>query len=308
MASGAALFEDVPALSSEARSLLVAYYDGRVGILTDGSHRVLSWTPVDGNGMPLASMVVTQSGSGLDFITSDGSGKLAFSSTDGSTSRQLQGRLVVTAGTAYTILWKGSHSTPAPFQGQGNYVYNIGNELNHQRQVASGVPAVELYDGSTTHRGTVNVNVIDNATTVWSTIYNGRTHQAYADGFNLGIPGTPNYNVPANPVIFIGAFNPDGFNFNGRLSDLIIFKGALGETDRLLLEQHLTKPELAITRLESAARLVWPASAGQFVLEAATSVEAPDWKPVPITPILTRGKWAVTNSTSEARMIFRLVP
>ena len=47
--TSASLFDDVPELSSAARSALVAHYDGRTGVAITGNV-VESWTPVDGEG------------------------------------------------------------------------------------------------------------------------------------------------------------------------------------------------------------------------------------------------------------------
>jgi|GEM_PF-5612836 len=63
--TSASLFEDVPELSTDARSALVAYYDGRTGVATAGNV-VESWTPVDGDGKSLQGMAAssTQRGNG----------------------------------------------------------------------------------------------------------------------------------------------------------------------------------------------------------------------------------------------------
>jgi hypothetical protein len=312
-ASGkAALFADIPGLSTSAQNSLVAYYDGRTGVRTGrlpGSLKtndVVSWTPVDGMGLSLPSMIVTQTGTGPDIITYDGAGTLLFSAYDGGTSRQLQGTLVAGGSTAYTVFWRGRYLAPAPFEGSGNYVYNIGGELNHQRQVVSGTPAIELFDGSTTHRGTVNISLIDNTPTVWATVYNGNQHRAYADGFNLGIPGTPGYSVGASPPIVIGAFSTAGFNFHGELTDLILFRSALSDADRVLVENYLTKPELAISKAGSNVRITWPGRLTDFTLEAAGEVSSSTWQMVTNAAVASHGKLMVTPAASEPRQFYRL--
>ena len=66
----------VTGLSTQALDSLVAHYDGKNGVKTDGAS-VVSWTPIDANGNSLDGMVVTstQKGGGApELITYDGSG------------------------------------------------------------------------------------------------------------------------------------------------------------------------------------------------------------------------------------------
>jgi hypothetical protein len=63
-------------------------------------------------------------------------------------------------------------------------VYNIGNELNHQREVVGTVATLELYDGMRTFRGG-SIQTYDNLTTVWTTIYDRNSHGAYAKNAGL---------------------------------------------------------------------------------------------------------------------------
>ena len=70
--TSASLFDDVPELSTDTRSALVAHYDGRTGVETTGNV-VESWTPVDGDGKLLQVMATssTQRGNGAaNLITS----------------------------------------------------------------------------------------------------------------------------------------------------------------------------------------------------------------------------------------------
>ena len=48
-ANAGGLSSNIPDLSSQALDSLVAHFDGKVGVQTDGES-VVSWTPVDGNG------------------------------------------------------------------------------------------------------------------------------------------------------------------------------------------------------------------------------------------------------------------
>ena len=80
---GKGLSSDVPDLSTAALESLVAHYDGKSGVETDGG-AVVSWTPVDGNGDSLDEMIVhttQRCNGGQELITYDGSGKLIFDDT-----------------------------------------------------------------------------------------------------------------------------------------------------------------------------------------------------------------------------------
>ena len=79
----AGLFLRVPGLSAEAQASLVAHYDGRTGVSTNGTS-VDSWTPVDGNGNSVSAMAVTSTARGTgaaSLISYDGSGNRAFEDT-----------------------------------------------------------------------------------------------------------------------------------------------------------------------------------------------------------------------------------
>jgi hypothetical protein len=104
--AAARLFGAIEDLSTAARDSLVAHYDGRLGV-SNSNGVVVSWTPVDGVGSALPAMTVLQAGSGSDLVRYDGVMSLSFSSTNGSTSRYLRGRLVMSA------------ATPTPLSGRG---------------------------------------------------------------------------------------------------------------------------------------------------------------------------------------------
>ncbi|SVD64352.1 uncharacterized protein METZ01_LOCUS417206, partial [marine metagenome] len=119
----------VAGLSTQALESLVAHYDGRTGVETDGAS-VVSWTPIDANGDSLDEMIIvsTQRGGGApELITYDGSGKLTFDDTDvGADGRYLEGTLSNAESKEFTVFWVGNYSADAPFATSGTYVYNIG--------------------------------------------------------------------------------------------------------------------------------------------------------------------------------------
>jgi len=231
----------VAGLSTQALDSLVAHYDGKTGVETDGGS-VVSWTPIDANGDSLDEMIIvsTQRGGGApELITYDGSGKLTFDDTDvGADGRYLEGTLSNAESKEFTVFWVGNYSADAPFATSGTYVYNIGiNSTSHQRDDGAGGFVVEQYNG-TTYAGD-DITAYDGVTTVWSTVLTADSHAFYANGENLNVAGTPSNNVKANASMLIGAYSSSGYDFVGEVEQLIIFGSALSDADRELVENYL---------------------------------------------------------------------
>ncbi|MCP4950451.1 MAG: hypothetical protein GY922_01185, partial [Proteobacteria bacterium] len=231
----------VTGLSTQALDSLVAHYDGKNGVKTDGAS-VVSWTPIDANGDSLDGMIVTstQRGGGApELITYDGSGKLTFDDTDvGADGRYLEGVLSNAESKEFTVFWVGNYSADAPFATSGTYVYNIGiNSTSHQRDDGAGGFVVEQYNG-TTYAGD-DITAYDGVTTVWSTVLTADSHAFYANGENLNVGGTPSNNIQANASMLIGAYSSSGYDFVGEVEQLIIFGSALSDADRELVEGYL---------------------------------------------------------------------
>ena len=231
----------VSGLSAQALDSLIAHYDGKHGVKTEGNS-VVSWTPIDGNGGFLDNMIVrsTQKGGGApELITYDGSGKLTFDDTDvGADGRYLEGALSNAESKELTVFWVGNYSAEAPFATSGTYVYNIGiNSTSHQRDDGKGGFVVEQYNG-TTYSGD-DITAYDGVSTVWSTVLTADSHAFYANGTNLNVGGTPSNNVKANASMIIGAYSSSGYDFVGDVEQLIIFGSALSDADRKLVESHL---------------------------------------------------------------------
>jgi len=233
---------DINGLSGGALGSLVAHYDGRQNVNTTGNV-VDSWTPIDGFGNALAGMTVTstQRGNGnASLITYDGAGSLNFDdsvlSPDG---RYLSGALANNGSTDFTVFWLGHYRSGAPFEDSGTYSFNIGSgSLAHQRDDSSTGFAVELFNGSTFAGD--DITAFDGTNTIWSTVVTANSHTAWADGTNLNVGGSPNYNIGANSIIEVGAFGASGFDFVGEMQQLLIFESALNDTDRMLVEGYLT--------------------------------------------------------------------
>ena len=265
--SRATLFSEVTGLSAPAQSSLIAHYDGSTGVDITGL-AVNSWTPVDGDGVPLPAMAVTstQRGSGVaELISYDGTGSLVFDDTSvGADGRFLHGTLANSASSDFSVIWLGSYDNGAPFATSGTYAYNIGpNNISHQRDDFGGGHRVELYNGTT--YGGDDITAFDNTDTVWSTVITASSHTAYADGIDLNVAGTPSNNVVTNASITIGAFSASGFDFVGEIAHLLIFDSSLSDADRLLIEDWLAgqvqPPEpgsdLSLSIEEGMAELTW---------------------------------------------------
>jgi hypothetical protein len=238
---GNGLSSGIPNLSAQALESLVAHYDAKTGVKTDGGS-VVSWTPIDGNGDFLGDMIVLSNqrgGAGQELITYDGSGKLTFDDTSiAADGRYLEGTLSNAESKEFTVFWVGNYSAGAPFATSGAYVYNIGiNSTSHQRDDGKGGFVVEQYNG-TTYAGD-DITAYDGVTTVWSTVLTVDSHAYYANGKNLNVGGTPSNNIKANASMIIGAYSSSGYDFVGEIEQLIIFNSALSVTDRKLVDNYL---------------------------------------------------------------------
>lgn len=235
----AALFQELPGLSAAAQNSLVAHFDARTGVgITAGE--VTGWTPVDGDGDALPGRALTRSGLLTGVISYDGDDTVSWTAPSGGGTGLLVGTLNgVPAGTAYTVFWRGQHTVPsANSAGSHPFLLNSASlNVSSGRSGTAGGSRIELLDDNIFYLG-ASIAAYDNQTTVWSTVFSGATHRAYADGTDLAVAGTPSYRLLANPSLTIGGA-AGGRHFNGELSDLIIFHSALGDADRMLVEGYL---------------------------------------------------------------------
>jgi len=113
---GKGLSSDVPDLSTQALESLVAHYDGKMGVESDGGS-VVSWTPVDGYGDSLDEMIVrsTQIGNGAPELIKYGRpGKLIFDDTNVSADgRYMEGTLSNAESKELTVFWLGHYKADA---------------------------------------------------------------------------------------------------------------------------------------------------------------------------------------------------
>ncbi len=264
---GKGLSSDIPDLSTQAFESLVAHYDGKTGVETDGGV-VVSWTPIDGNGDSLDEMIVrsAQGGNGApELIKYSRHGKLIFDDTSvGGDGRYLEGILSNAESEEFTVFWLGHYKAEAPFASSGTYVYNIGsNNTSHQRDDGKGGFVVEQYNG-TTYSGD-DIMAYDGVTSVWSTVLKVDSHALYANGENLNVRGAPSNNIKANAAIVIGAYSSTGYDFVGEIEQLIIFSSALSDPDRKLVENYLLRftpvadePEISIEKNLEAIKIKFP--------------------------------------------------
>ena len=277
---GKGLSSDIPDLSTQALESLVAHYDGKSGVETDGGS-VVSWTPIDENGDSLDEMIVrsTQRGNGgQELIKYGRPGKLIFYDTSvGADGRYLEGTLSNAESKEFTVFWLGHYSADAPFATSGTYVYNIGpNNTSHQRDDGKGGFVVEQYNG-TTYAGD-DITAYDRVPTVWSTVLTADSHAFYANGENLNVGGTPSNNIKANAAIVIGAYSSSGYDFVGEVEQLIIFGSAFSDADRKLVENYLLsfipipdKPEISIEKDLDAVKIKF--SENSYLLSSNDLIE-----------------------------------
>ena len=265
------IFADLPCLSLEARASLVAHFDGRRGVVTaEGTSHVETWTPVDGARNPLPAMALTAmsrtGGGDPSLIAWDGSGTLGFDDPAASSQgRFLRGTLTNAGGSEMTVIWFGHYDDGHPAENSGAYAFNIGlNQLSHQRDDFAGGFTVELYNG-VTFPGTVDISRLDGVDTVWATTVTADSHSALAGSLDLDIQGNPTYSISPNAAIVIGAFGPSGFDFVGGMQQFVIFESALGEGDRLLLQEYfegglqpiLLEPPTITAQAGGAFQVTW---------------------------------------------------
>ncbi len=71
----------------------------------------------------------------------------------------------------------------------------------------------------------------------------------------------------------------------------------------------LQPPQLQIASAAGGTvRLTWPATAGGYGVETATSLEPADWTALTNAPTLTADRYALTNGVGDAARFFRLRP
>lgn len=257
---------DEAELSEGARRALVAHFRmDETSVETNENGYVTAWLASNnpeirlaGQGLPESNIVMTKAAPGVpaSLVFED------LSRDDAQDNRYLAGALPRDDSlTGATIFWLGGYERDdSDLANAGRYAYSIGldtgegaTQLTHQRDdVADGGGyAVEIYNGDTTFPGD-RIDNLDQRFVIWRTTYFAATSQrpaveAFANGVNLNVKSDGlGYDVEPNVAgrglghpIIVGAWREKGYNFKGRMSELIIFRGQLNERDIEVIEKYL---------------------------------------------------------------------
>ena len=214
-------------------------------VITNGSGHVTSWAASND-----PSIVLTSTGNtpaNITYLATGMNGVPTVKFIDaGGQNQWLRGNFPVGLNlTNATIFWLGYHANV--LDSSGYYVYTIGtdagsgaSQFSHQKDNGT----IEIYNGETTFVG-ADIDARDEVYTVWRTEHHGGTpvasHRAYADGVNLNVASNSvGYNVNPDPhPIYVGGFQGGGFNFQGVLSELLVYQGVLSAEDISAIECYL---------------------------------------------------------------------
>lgn len=207
-------------------------------VARNGSGHVTSWT-ADNNPAIVLNAAGTNHPGNISYSATGMNGAPEIVVADLSTQdRYLTGAIPGTR-TATTMFWLGFYSGPTGLT-SGQYVYSYGvdgsdgSQMDHQYDIGR----FQLWGGGGTQSG-ADITGFNNIRTVWTTFYGegtGNGHSAFANTTNLNVtsPNGGNYSVSGNLQLF-GYQNSagvgGGFNFNGRIGELIIYDGILNSTD-----------------------------------------------------------------------------
>lgn len=68
----------------------------------------------------------------------------------------------------------------------------------------------------------------------------------------------------------------------------------------------LARPRLEISVVASVTLLTWPSTAGGYVVETTPTLVSPSWETVSNAPVLSSGRYVLTNSWNDPSRFFRL--
>lgn len=248
---------DIPGLSDSAKNSLVAHYCGSMGLVSSNNSNtgldtnLAEWGPVDGNGDVIQEfglkVMGNNDGSAISLSGDSPIRKIFFTDPTPTNTLRLEGPIpnLENGAENYTIFWRGHYdSSPDSFEDAGRYAYNIGaNNVSHQRDEIPGSSPrrfqIELFNSTGNNNAGDDITVYDDRDTVWTTVVEGASHQAFANGNNLNVSGAA-VAIEANPTMVLSSFNQNGFDFIGEMQDLIIFKSALSDRDRALVRAFLS--------------------------------------------------------------------
>jgi len=217
----------------------------------DASNNVLSWTALNDSGITLsAGGTNTPDSITYNAAALGGAGSLVVRDYAGN-DRHLRGSLNLASPlTDATIFWLGHYEPGADGSvgdGSGQYAYSLGpagsqgSQMDHQ--IDSG--AFELYGGSGSQTGN-NISALNGTNSVWRTDYFSGSpgHTATVNGTDLGISSDGGYNVSTSSELQLFGWQdnsgtPQGFNFVGGFSEMLIYSGRINESDGTAIQNYL---------------------------------------------------------------------
>ena len=230
---------------------LVAHFRSDAASLNLGAgNSVLGWTAANDSSITLNVGGTNDPGNiAFDASGMGGLGTINVNDFSGD-NRYLKGSLGRGLSNGASIFWTGFYSpgrNGSLSDSAGQYAYSLGaagsqgSQMDHQIDDGN----FELYGGSGTQTGN-SIDYLNGHYSVWQTNYLADTpgHEAFANGFSLGIRSDGGYNVsPSDDLQLFGWQNssgtPGGYNFVGNMSDLIIYDGVLSTSDAQAVSNYL---------------------------------------------------------------------
>lgn len=122
--------------------------------------------------------------------------------------------------------------------------------------------------------------------------------------FSLEAKYVPTNTVSASPLIDMSAWanttNELFFGFLGGTST-----NATLQIDNIRF-YSLAAPRLEIEQSDGVTRLSWPATAGGYIVQTTPALVPPIWEAIINAPLISAGRYVLTNSWSERSRFFRL--
>jgi hypothetical protein len=155
----------------------------------------------------------------------------------------------------------------------------------------------------------------------WAVVYDGTNLVVYRNGNQGAQGGTASAAVTAplgyggyTGAIHIGSelAQPADRTWNGLLDDVAVFNVALSEAQvRTVMAGNftsfVTRPPLSISHTPGHVVLAWTAMLPGYHLQSSSSLSAPQWNDVAVTPVQQGPLLTVTLPTGTAPQYFRLV-
>jgi uncharacterized repeat protein (TIGR03803 family) len=241
-------------------------------------------------------------------INTDGTGYTNFYTfTNSDFGATPAGNLIISGSTLYgTTLGGGSAGEGVVFSiqtdGSGYTVLHSFGELNDSTNADGAVPAAGLLLSGNTLYGTAQYGGVSGSGIVFALTTNGLVFNTLYS-FSTMDPNTFTNSDGANPTsqLIMSGSTLFGTAQNG---------GWYGVGTVFSLPALMPNlPALSIARLGTNLVISWPKNLSGYTLQSSTNVAASaTWSTVTPAPIITSGKYMVTNSISLSRRFYRLNP